>query len=152
VRGGHLLETNWPKLATILAALWPGAWAAAAFPVALVELSYAQMAKAPRLETGRLVDAMYSGLGLAFALVFVFAVVYVSSERDKKFDLAYFRTARPGEVVTKMIRTLDAPLEIAAFFPSGNEVREEVDNYLKDLAKESAQLKITHYDFDIDPI
>ena len=38
------------------------------------------------------------------------------------------------------------------FFPSANEVRDEVDNYLNDLAKESAQLKITHYDFDIDPV
>jgi hypothetical protein len=150
--GGHLLETSSPKLATVLGALWPALWAAAAIPVALVEMAYAQMAKAPRLETGRLADARNSGLGLAFAVVFAFTVVYVSSERDKKFDLAYFRTARPGEVVKKMVRTLDQPMEIASFFPSGNEVREEVDNYLKDLAKESAQLKITHYDYDIDPI
>ena len=152
LRGGHLLETTWPKLAAVLGTLWPATWAAAAIPVALVEMAYAQMAKAPRLETGRLVDARNSGLGLAFALVFVFTVVYISNDRDKKFDLAYFRTARPGEVVTKMIRTLDQPLEIAAFFPSGNEVKEEVDTYLKDLAKESGQLKVTHYDFDIDPI
>jgi hypothetical protein len=115
-------------------------------------MAYAQMARAPRLETGRLKDAMYSGLGVAFAIVFVFAVVYVSSERDKKLDLAYFRTARPGEVVRKIVRTLDQPLEIASFFPSGNEVREEVDNYLSDLAKESGQLTITHFDFDIDPL
>ena len=38
------------------------------------------------------------------------------------------------------------------FFPSANEVRDEVDDYLTDLAKESGQLKITHYDFDIDPV
>jgi hypothetical protein len=151
LRGGLPLEHDAPKLATALAALWPALWISAAFPVALVELAYAQMTKAPRLELGRLKAAMYSGLGVAFALVLVFTVVYVSSERDKKLDLAYFRTARPGEVVRKIVRTLDAPLEIASFFPSGNEVREEVDNYLADLAKESGQLTITHYDFDIDP-
>lgn len=151
LRGGLPLEHDSPKLATALAALWPALWISAAFPVALVEMAYAQMTKAPRLELGRLRAAMYSGLGVAFALVLVFTVVYVSSERDKKLDLAYFRTARPGEVVRKIVRTLDAPLEIAAFFPSGNEVREEVDNYLNDLAKESGQLTITHYDFDIDP-
>ena len=38
------------------------------------------------------------------------------------------------------------------FFPSANEVRDEVDDYLSDLAKESSQIKITHYDFDIDPV
>ncbi|HVU52747.1 MAG TPA: DUF4350 domain-containing protein [Polyangia bacterium] len=152
LRGGLPLEHSSPKLATALAALWPALWITAAWPVALVEMSYAQMAKAPRIELGRLRDAMYSGLGLAFALVFVFTVVYVSSERDKKLDLAYFRTARPGEVVRKMVRTLDQPLEIATFFPNSNEVREEVDNYLADLAKESGQLTVAHYDFDIDPL
>ncbi len=150
---GHLpLEHDSPKLATALAALWPALWIAAAWPVALVELAYAQLAKAPRLETGRIKDAMYSGLGLAFALVFVFTVAFVSSERDKKYDLAYFRTARPGEVVRRIVRTLDQPLEIASFFPAGNETREEVDSYLKDLSHESGQLTITHYDFDIDPL
>jgi hypothetical protein len=152
LRGGLPLEHSSPKLATALAALWPALWIAAAWPVALVEMSYAQMAKAPRIEIRRLRDALYSGLGVAFALVFVFAVVYVATERDKKLDLAYFRTARPGEVVRKIVRTLDQPLEIASFFPNSNEVREEVDNYLADLAKESGQLTITHYDFDIDPL
>ncbi|HVZ74201.1 MAG TPA: Gldg family protein [Polyangia bacterium] len=150
---GHLpLEHGSPKLATTLGALWPALWIAAAWPVALVELAYAQLAKAPRIETGRIRDAMYSGLGLAGALVFVFTITYVSSDRDKKVDLAYFRTSRPGEVVKRIIRTLDQPLEIASFFPDGNEVREEVDGYLKDLAKESGQLTVTHYDYDIDPI
>ncbi|MDB4981447.1 MAG: hypothetical protein JWM82_2199, partial [Myxococcales bacterium] len=150
---GHLpLEHDSPKLATALAALWPALWIAAAWPIALVELAYAQLSKAPRLETGRIKDAMYSGLGLAFALVLVFTVTFVSSERDKKYDLAYFRTARPGEVVRRIVRTLDQPLEIASFFPAGNETREEVDSYLKDLSHESGQLTITHYDFDIDPL
>lgn len=152
LKGGLPLESGSPKLATVLAALWPVLWITAAWPVLLVELAYAQMTKAPRIETGRVKDAMYSGLGLAFASVFVFAIVYVATERDKKVDLAYFRTARPGEVVRKIVRTLDGPIEIASFFPNSNEVREEVDNYLADLAKESGQLKITHYDFDIDPI
>jgi hypothetical protein len=150
--GGHPLEHSSPKLAAVLGALWPAVWITAAFPIFLVELAYAQMAKAPRLELRRLKDAMYSGFGVAFALVFVFTIVYVSSERDKKVDLAYFRTARPGEVVRKIVRTLDQPLEIASFFPTSNEVREEVDNYLKDLARESGQLTITHYDFDVDPL
>ena len=52
----------------------------------------------------------------------------------------------------KIVRNLDQPIEVAAFFPAASEVRDQVDNYLEDLAKESSQLKITHYDFDIDPI
>jgi hypothetical protein len=152
MRGGKALEHGWPYLATALGALWPAVWVAAAFPIALIEMALAQMAKAPRLEVGRVTDAMLSGFGTAFALVFAFSLAYMASERDPKLDLAYFRTTRPGEVTRKIVRNLDKPVEIAAFFPSGNDVLAEVDDYLKDLARESGQLKITHYDYDINPV
>ncbi|HMF42993.1 MAG TPA: Gldg family protein, partial [Polyangia bacterium] len=145
-------EKNWPKLSTVLAVLWPVVWSAAAWPILLVELSHAEMARAPRLELGRIRSAMLSGIGVAAVLTSAFAFAYVASERDKKLDLAYFRTSRPGEVTRRITRNLDQPVEVAVFFPSPNEVRDEVDDYLADLVKESPQLKITHYDFDIDPI
>jgi hypothetical protein len=146
------LERNWPKLSTVLSALWPVTWVAAAWPILLVELAQAEMARAPRLELGRIRSAMLSGFGLAAALTAAFSFAYVASERDKKLDLAYFRTSRPGEVTRRIVKGLDQPVEVAVFFPSANEVREEVDDYLADLAKESSQIKITHYDFDIDPV
>jgi len=149
---GKPLEHAWPRLATALGALWPAIWLAAAWPVALIEMAYAQIARAPKIEAGRVRDAMYSGLGLAAALVFAVTVAYVASERDEKVDLAYFRTTRPGEVSRRIVRNLDQPIEVAEFFPQGSEVREEVDNYMQDLGRESAQLKVTHYDFDIDPL
>ncbi len=146
------LERNWPKLSTVLSALWPVVWVTAAWPILLVELAYAEMARAPRLELGRIRSAVLSGFGLAAALTAAFSFAYVASERDKKLDLAYFRTSRPGEVTRRIVKGLDQPIEVAVFFPSANEVRDEVDDYLSDLAKESSQLKITHYDFDIDPV
>jgi hypothetical protein len=146
------LERNWPKLSTALAALWPVVWIAAAWPILLVELSNAEMARAPKVELGRIRGAMLSGFGLAATLVAAFSFAYVASERDKKVDLAYFKTSRPGEVTRRIVRNLDQPIEVAVFFPAANEVRDEVDDYLGDLAKESGQLKISHYDFDIDPI
>lgn len=149
---GKPLEHSWPRLATVLSALWPPIWLAAASPIALIELAYAQVARAPRIEVGRVRDAMFTGLGLAAALVFAFSIAYVASERDAKVDLAYFRTTRPGEVTRRIVRNLDQPIEVAGFFPSGSEVAEEAYNYLQDLGKESGQLKVVHYDFDIDPI
>ena len=103
------------------------------------------------LEVRRIRDALLSGLGIAFALIFAFSVAWVTSERDKKVDLAYFRTTRPGEATRKIVRALDQPVEVATFFPAGNEVREELANYFTDLAKESSQLTFHQYDYDIDP-
>jgi hypothetical protein len=151
LRGGKLLEATWPKLATALGAIWPVLWCAAAFAILPMELAYAPMSRAPLVEIGRVRAAQFSGLGLAFILTFAFSLSYAASERDKKVDLAYFRTTRPGESTRKIVRSLDQPLTVAIFFPNGNEVREEVDNYFGDLARESGNLKVEHYDFDIDP-
>src|SRR4029079_13934452 len=142
---GQPLERGWPKLATVLPALWPVVWAAAAWLILLVELSNAEMNRAPRVELGRIRSAMLSGFGVAATLVAAFSFAYVASERDKKVDLAYFKTSRPGEVTRRIVRGLDQPIEVAVFFPSANEVRDEVDDYLNDLAKESSQLKVTHF-------
>lgn len=151
LRGGKALDVTSPKLATVLAALWPVLWATAAFAILPMELAYAPMRRAPRVEQGRVRAAQFSGMGLAFMLTFAFSLSYAASERDKKIDLAYFRTTRPGESTRKIVRGLDQPITVALFFPNGNEVREEADNYFGDLAKESGQLKIEHYDYDLDP-
>jgi ABC-type uncharacterized transport system len=151
LRGGKPLEHGWPRLATALGALWPALWISAAWPIGLVELAYANMSRAPHLEVGRIRDALLSGLGIAFALIFAFSVAWVTSERDKRVDLAYFRTTRPGEATQKIVRALDQPIEVATFFAAGTEVREEVNNYFTDLARESSQLQFKPYDFDLEP-
>jgi hypothetical protein len=142
---------KWPKLTGMLGALWPAVWLAAAAPIVLVEAAYAAVARAPHLELARIRDALYSGLGLAGALVFAFTFAYVSSERDKKVDLSYFRTARAGEATKKLVASLDQPVEVDLFFPSANEVKDQVELYFDDLKKESKLLEVHRYDNAIDP-
>jgi hypothetical protein len=148
---GKPLEHDSPKLAGALAALWPAVWVASAFPLLLVEIAYAAVARAPRLEIGRIRDAVFTGFGLAGAIIFAFSAYYVSSERDKKLDLSYFRTARPGESTRKIVRSLDQPITVSIFYPPANEVREEVYGYFSDLAKESKLLEVKSYDQAVDP-
>ena len=149
--GGKPLSAGSPKLATALAALWPAVLVLGALPLLLVEISYASMARSARPEVGRIYDAALSGLGLAGALVFTFAVAFVAGERDKKWDLSYFRTARPGEATRKIVRALDQNVSIAYFFPPANEVQGEVKTYLDDLARESPKLEVRAYDQAVDP-
>ena len=96
-------------------------------------------------------DAVWSGVGLAGAVVFAFALCYVGAERDKKVDLSYFRTAKPGESTRKIVQTMDQPIQVSMFFPPANEVREEVAGYFDDLKKESKLLEVQSYDRDVDP-
>ena len=91
------LETDSPKLAGALAALWPALIAVVVPPLVLMEVGYLAMTRAPKVELLRMREAMYSGLGLGFTLVFAVAAQYVASERDHRADFSYFRTSKPGD-------------------------------------------------------
>ncbi len=148
---GRPLEQGWPRLAGVLAALWPAVLAVGTLPLLFVEQSLAGMAQAPMLDTRRVRAAFLSGMGLACALVFCFSAAYVASERNLKADLSYFRTARPGEATRKLLRALDKPVEITMFFPPANDVAEEVAGYFADVAHESGQLSIRRLDQAVEP-
>jgi hypothetical protein len=148
---GHTFEQRWPRLSGIVGALWLALLLAGTLPMLFGELSLATMARAPVVDLGRVRAAMMSALGTAFALVFCFAIAYVTSERDAKIDFSYFRTARAGEATKKLVHALDKPVHVYLFFPPANEVREEVSSYFDDLARESKQLVIESYDHALHP-
>lgn len=149
---GQTLETDWPKLAGSLAVLVPAVLTLAIIPTLLVEMSYAAMAKAPVMETGRIQEATNAGLGLGFILIFAFAFQYVVSENDVKRDLSYFRTARPGEATKRLINSLDEPLEVILFFPPASDVSTYVQAYFDELKEGSSMLKVQLLDQALEPV
>lgn len=149
--GRRPLETSMPRLDGVLGALWPAVLLAGALSVLLVELSYASMARAPLVDARRLRRALGAGLGIAFALVFCFAVSYVASERNHKADLSFFRTARASAATKQLVQALDKPVEVTLFYPPGNEVAEELAGYFSELARAGGQLTVTRVDHAVDP-
>lgn len=148
---GHTLAKTWPKIAAVLATLWPACLVLGTLPVVFVELSLANMARAPVRDLPRVQAAMTSGLGIGFALVFVFSFAFVASERDIKKDLSYFRVAKPGESTLRIVEALDKPVQIYLFFPPANDVHEEVESYFEDLKQKSKQLVVETHDQAINP-
>lgn len=148
---GAGLDKTAPKLDGALAALWPALLGLALFPTFFAEMAYASMHRAPLLEAMRVRDAALSGVGIASVLVFAFCAYYVAAERDVKADLSYFRTTRAGDATQNLVRALDQPVEVSAFFPSGNEVREQVSEYLSDLQKLSPNFVVQFYDHALEP-
>lgn len=145
------LSRSSPKLAGALSALWPAVLALSVLPTFLVELAYAAMQRAPEIETGRIRDALLSGVGVTCAVVFSFCAYYVASERDVKWNFAHFRTAQPGEATRNTVRALDQKVSVAVFFPPANDVREHISEYLGELARESSQFELAYYDHALDP-
>jgi hypothetical protein len=148
---GKSLEQSSPKLSSVVSTLWPAMLLAGILPMLFGELSLHSMVRAPILDLGRVKSAMLSALGISFALVFCFAISYVASERDKKWDLAYFRTAKAGEATRKLVQLLDKPVRISLFFPPANDVGEEVRSYFGDLTAASRQVLVEFYDQALHP-
>jgi hypothetical protein len=148
---GKTFEQSSPRLSGIVAVLWPALLISSALPILFGELSLGTMKRAPVVDVGRVKAAILSALGVSFALVLCFAVGYVSSERDVKVDLAYFRTAKAGEATRKLVQLLDKPVKVYLFFPPANEVREEVASYFADLTSVSKQIISESYDHALHP-
>lgn len=144
------LDKSSPKLATVLAALWPAVMTCSLLPILMVEVSYLGMARAAVIEAARIRAALYAGLGLSFALVLSFAAVYVATNRDPKWDLSYFRTAKPGEATHNVVRALQEPMEVSLFFPPANEVKEQAQDYFDLLKGDSPFLQVKSYDQAVD--
>lgn len=143
---GRPMETQMPRLAGVLAVLWPALILAGSLPVLLVELSLAGMASAPVIDSARVRAALLSGIGTSLALIFCFSMAYVTAEANKKLDLAYFRTARAGTATQKLVAALEQPVEVYLFYPPANDVAEELASYFADLTRLSPQLKVSRLD------
>lgn len=148
---GASLESSSPKLAGALAVLWPALLAVSLLPTLLVELAFASVRRSPAIEEGRVREALYAGLGLAFTLIFAFSVQYVAGERDAKADFSYFRVTKPGDGTQKLVASLDEPLEVYLFFPPVSDVKELVTQYFEDLQREAPMLKLTTLDQALEP-
>jgi len=151
VFGGRRLADSSPRLAVALSAAWPALALVALVALLLVEMSYSAMALAEEVEAARVRDAALSGIGVAAVVIFAFCAVFVASERDAKWDLSYFRTAKPGAATRKIAQALAEPVEVSVFFPPANEVRDEVAEYFQDLGRDSKELEVHYYDQAVDP-
>jgi hypothetical protein len=148
---GAALESSSPKLSGALSVLWPALMAVSVLPTLFLELSFNSMAKSATLELGRLREAMYSGLGLAFSMIFVGSVMYVASERDVKVDLSYFRMAKPGEATTRLVASLDEPVNVYVFFQSVSDSGELVRSYFAELKRSTSLLTVHELDQALEP-
>jgi hypothetical protein len=149
--GQRPLAAAFPRLDTVLFALWPAVLLASVLPTLLVELALAAMARSPVADARRVRAAWLSGLGVACALVFCFAAAFVAAESGWKLDLSYFRTAKVSAATRQLVAALDAPIEVTLFYPPANDVAEELDGYFSELARGSGQLTLRRVDQAVDP-
>lgn len=126
----------------LLRVLWISLLTLAVVPQIFAELALRPMRRAERPEARRVRAAAMAGGALAMVAVYGSFLVYASGGIEKKWDYSYFKTSRPGESTKKIAASLTEPIRVVAFYPEVNEVRGEVESYLKELAAGSPKLKV----------
>jgi hypothetical protein len=126
----------------LLRVLWVSLLTLAVVPQIFAETALRPMRRAERPEARRVKAAAMAGASLAMVAVYGSLLVYASGGITKKWDYSYFKTSRPGESTVKIAKSITEPIRVVAFFPDVNQVRGEVESYLKELAAQSPKLKV----------
>jgi hypothetical protein len=151
----NALGTNFDKVSSMVAVAWPALLLLGAIPVAFIQQALFSMTdgqgRAEAIEPHRVGYSTQSGLSLALVVVFVGAINYVATERNVKLEYARFRSTRPSEATRKVVQNLAKPIRATLFFPTANEVREQIQPYFAELATQSDRFKYEVLDHAMEP-
>lgn len=128
------------QFVAVLYALWITVLAVALFSLLFMELVYARMPIAASVELRRVRTAAYAGLTLALSLIFLLSINYVSTARDVRRDLSYFRTTQPSQSTLRMLDKLESPVRVVLFWRKNDDVLQPTEPYFAALAKHSKKL------------
>lgn len=120
-------------------------------PLLFAETALIPMRRAAQPESRRVHAAAAAGLTLALALAYLGLFVGAAHRWGVAADFAYFKTARPSTSTLKLAAGLKEPVKIVAFFPAVNEVRNEVDRYMRELVRSSPKIKFEFVDRVLNP-
>lgn len=139
-------------------ARWNGVWGSL-FPIAtllgllpIFQLDRLLAVHPVLMPAGAARSMQLSGVASALAIALVFPVNYLAKQHDQEWDVAYFRTTRPGESTTALVTTASEPIEAVLFFPAGNDVGRELEPYFAGLAAASGgRMTVKLVDQALDP-
>lgn len=136
----------------VLLALWLSLLAIGFFLGLGLELAHRTNGEGETAEPNRLrwSGAGWVGIGLLFAGLFAFN--YGAANKDKVFDLSYFKTTRPGESTLKIAASVTEPIKMGLFFAKDSEVLPFVRTYVEEVAKQNPKIEVGIYDKDYFPL
>lgn len=130
------------KGAIVVMVLWPASMLLGLLPLVAKELTWARLVATPTLERWRLERSSQSARIVALAILAFAGMNYAASVWNRKIDVSYFKTTKPGEATLNLVRGLVDPVEVLLFFSPGNDVLEQVRHYVDTVALAS-QGKLT---------
>ena len=96
--------------------------------------------------------AAQSWLRVGLLGVIIAALNYTAARKNKAWDLSYLKTTKPSSSTFQMIEGLSDSVDVALFFPLGNEVLPKAQLYIEELKNRSPKLAIHFWDMEINPV
>lgn len=134
----------------VLTVSWMAIVLLALAAVLFIELTYQGMPIPASVELRRVRQSLNAGLSLALSMIFALSMGYVSTERDVRKDVSFFKTASPGASTQAMIARLDQPLRVVLLFRPGSDVLAALQPYFGALAS-TGKLKLEARDIALLP-
>jgi hypothetical protein len=120
--------------------LWPIVWLLGTVPLLVVD--YGLCSSPVVIPARRVRETAIHGLVAAMGLAIVFPLNYVATQRNERWDLAYFKTPSPGTATRALVEALEEPVTVRIFMPPSSEVAEELRAYFAPLEGPKLQLEI----------
>jgi hypothetical protein len=150
-----MLGKNYERASSVSQMFLPMMVLLGALPMAFIQQAVYTMTDgrgvAEAIEPHRITYSGQSGLSVALVVIFVAAANYVVTERNSKVDLARFQNTKTSETTRKVVQSLVRPIQVTLFFPTANEVREQVQPYFDELAKLSPNFQVQLLDHALEP-
>ncbi len=154
-----MTEKGAAKFSTVLTVLWGIGMLCSLIPMFMIEMSLG-IAKRTGfdLKTGgdegveyfRVREIGWSGLSVALATAFLMVTCNVAKERNVQKDVSYFKTSSAGESTQRIVAASTETIKVLLFFPTSNEVKEQVKDYFDTLNGKSGHLQIEEHDRLVD--
>src|SRR5262249_18515575 len=102
------------------------------------------------VEYFRVREIGWSGLSIGLATAFLMVTCNVAKDRNVQRDVSDFKTSSPGDSTKHIVAASHDTLKVLLFFPTSNEVKEQVRDYFEALASASGHLQIEEHDRFVD--
>ncbi len=150
-----MTEKGAAKWRTALTVVWAILMLASVVPMFMIEMSLGVPLRTgfdlrsggdEGVEYYRVREMAWSGITIALATSFLMVTCGVAKERNVQKDVSYFKTSSPGDSTKRIVAASSEPIKVMLFFPTSNEVKEQIRGYFDALYSASGKLQIEEHD------
>ena len=138
------------KLRTVLQVVWPALLMLGLVPAIAMEMSLFSMRAAPTVEIWRVRFAARSARIVVLAVIAFAGFNFAATKWNRKVDLSYFKTTEVGTSTQNILKNMTKPVRFVLFFPTGNDVLEQVRTYTDELTKVTDKVTVEVADQALD--